>query len=150
MNTGINENNLRELAYQIWEAEGCPPGQAERHWQMALEQAGLQQGASTTGESFLGETIASESLIQDERQYGAQNNPFVDEITQTAMEAEGVNTPQQPLDTQLPTTKGGKRKSAKGKSADSPASQTDALASQDAAATTRKTGKRKSTENILV
>ncbi len=150
MNTGINEHNLRELAYQIWEAEGCPPGQAERHWQMALEQAGLQQEASTTGENFLGETIASENLIQDERQYGAQNNPFVDEITQTTMEAEGVNTPQQPLDTQLSATKGGKRKSGKSKSADAPASQADTLASQDAGASSRKSSKRKSSENILV
>lgn len=144
MNTGINEHELRELAYQIWEAEGCPPGQAERHWQMALEQARLQQEASTTGESFLGEAITSENLIQDERQYGAQNNPFVDEITQTTMEADGISTPQQPLDSQLPATKGGKRsKGAKSKT-------NDTLASQDAGASPRKPGKRKSSENILV
>jgi Protein of unknown function (DUF2934). len=139
---GINEHNLRELAYQIWEAEGRPPGQAERHWQMALEQAGLQQEAYTTGESFLGETITSENLVQDERQYATQNNPFADEITQTTMEAEGMNTPQQPLDTQLPV-KGGKRKSSKNKT-------NDTFASQDTGASPRKSGKRKSSENILV
>lgn len=143
MNTGINEHDLRELAYQIWEAEGRPAGQAERHWQMALEQAGLQRDAFTTGESFLGETITSDNLVQDERLYGAQNNPFADEITQTTMAAEGQNTAQQPLDTQLPATKGGKRKSAKNKS-------NDTFASQDAGATPRKSSKRKSSENILV
>jgi|GEM_PF-1195343 len=142
MNTGINEHDLRELAYQIWEAKGRPIGQAERHWQMALEQAGVQQDALTTGESFLGETITSDNLVQDERLYGAQNNPFADEITQTTMEAEGQNTPQQPLDSQLPATKGGKRKSAK--------KSNDTLASQDASASPRKSGKRKSSENILV
>lgn len=26
---------IRELAYQIWESEGCPEGQAARHWEMA-------------------------------------------------------------------------------------------------------------------
>lgn len=25
----------RLLAYRIWEAEGCPEGQAERHWHLA-------------------------------------------------------------------------------------------------------------------
>ena len=26
---------IRLLAYRIWESEGCPDGQSERHWQMA-------------------------------------------------------------------------------------------------------------------
>ncbi|NWL76490.1 hypothetical protein DM872_06455 [Pseudomonas taiwanensis] len=29
------EARIRELAYQIWESEGCPEGQSTRHWQLA-------------------------------------------------------------------------------------------------------------------
>ena len=29
------EQRIRELAYSIWEQEGRPHGQAERHWEMA-------------------------------------------------------------------------------------------------------------------
>lgn len=31
----IDEQRIRERAYQIWESEGCPEGGAERHWEMA-------------------------------------------------------------------------------------------------------------------
>lgn len=144
MNTGKNEHDLRELAYRIWEAEGCPPGQAERHWQMALEQARMEQESYTTGENFLGETIASENLVQDERQYGLQNNPFDQEVTQTTMEAEGVSTAQQSLDAEQSAKSSSKRKTAKSKS-------NETFASQDTGASTRgKSGKRKSSDNILV
>lgn len=37
MNT--EEQRIREFAYQIWETEGKPEGQAERHWQMACKLA---------------------------------------------------------------------------------------------------------------
>lgn len=29
------EQRIREFAYQIWQSEGCPHGQEERHWEMA-------------------------------------------------------------------------------------------------------------------
>jgi hypothetical protein len=29
---------VRERAYAIWEREGCPEGQAERHWLMAEQE----------------------------------------------------------------------------------------------------------------
>ena len=32
-----NEQNIRELAYQIWEAEGRPEGQQDRHWSLAYK-----------------------------------------------------------------------------------------------------------------
>lgn len=40
----LDEQRIRELAYQIWESEGCPEGGAQRHWQMArkLLEAELQ------------------------------------------------------------------------------------------------------------
>ncbi|WP_252273356.1 DUF2934 domain-containing protein [Pseudomonas subflava] len=37
MNT--DEQRIREFAYQIWESEGRPAGQEERHWQMACKLA---------------------------------------------------------------------------------------------------------------
>jgi len=30
-----DEERIRELAYQIWQSEGCPEGQHDRHWEMA-------------------------------------------------------------------------------------------------------------------
>ena len=154
MNMG-NEHNVRELAYQIWEAEGRPVGQEERHWQMAMEQAGLSADSSTdsstTGENFLGDDITpsnESSLLQDDRQYALQNNPFEDEDAQATMDAEGMNTPQQPMDTQLPT-KGGKRKGSKSKSNETLASQ-DTNAQDTNAVGRSKPGKRKASDNILV
>jgi hypothetical protein len=29
------EQRIRETAYHLWEKDGCPPGQAERYWEMA-------------------------------------------------------------------------------------------------------------------
>lgn len=37
MNT--HEQRIREFAYQIWESEGKPHGQTERHWDMARKLA---------------------------------------------------------------------------------------------------------------
>ena len=33
-----DENRIRDLAYQIWQREGCPEGRDHIHWQMAVEQ----------------------------------------------------------------------------------------------------------------
>lgn len=35
----LNENRVREFAYQIWESEGRPQGEASRHWEMACKLA---------------------------------------------------------------------------------------------------------------
>ncbi|QRY77866.1 DUF2934 domain-containing protein [Pseudomonas sp. PDNC002] len=43
----LNERRIRELAYQIWEAEGRPEGQHERHWRMARSLA--ESEAANTG-----------------------------------------------------------------------------------------------------
>jgi len=37
-----NEQRIRELAYQIWETEGCPDGQASRHWELAYKLAAIE------------------------------------------------------------------------------------------------------------
>ncbi|MNO77872.1 hypothetical protein D3C76_689950 [compost metagenome] len=41
-----DEQRIRELAYQIWESEGRPHGQADRHWEMARS---LVEAESTAG-----------------------------------------------------------------------------------------------------
>lgn len=41
------EQHIRELAYDIWQSEGCPDGQEARHWEMARKLVEAQGGAST-------------------------------------------------------------------------------------------------------
>lgn len=46
----VTEQAIRERAFQIWEAEGRPEGQHERHWKQAsqeilAERAGLVRAA---------------------------------------------------------------------------------------------------------
>jgi hypothetical protein len=45
----IDEQRIREFAFQIWESEGRPQGQHERHWKMAskLAEAEAQAQAQT-------------------------------------------------------------------------------------------------------
>ncbi|HEN8800698.1 DUF2934 domain-containing protein [Pseudomonas sp. CM25] len=35
----VDEKRVREFAYQIWESEGKPEGQEDRHWDMARKLA---------------------------------------------------------------------------------------------------------------
>ncbi|MGE8497481.1 MAG: DUF2934 domain-containing protein [Pseudomonas sp.] len=35
----LDEQRIREFAFQIWESEGKPSGQEERHWMMACKLA---------------------------------------------------------------------------------------------------------------
>ncbi|ABP79806.1 conserved hypothetical protein [Stutzerimonas stutzeri A1501] len=39
------EKRIRELAYQIWQSEGCPHGEEERHWEMARKLVEAEKGA---------------------------------------------------------------------------------------------------------
>ena len=43
----INENAIREAAYYNWQNAGCPQGQDEYFWAMAVEQ--LSKGCSSCG-----------------------------------------------------------------------------------------------------
>ncbi|HEY8939803.1 MAG TPA: DUF2934 domain-containing protein [Cellvibrio sp.] len=40
----LNEHVVRQFAHQIWESEGKPEGQAERHWEMACKLAQGETG----------------------------------------------------------------------------------------------------------
>lgn len=39
----IDQDRVRQLAYQIWESEGKPEGQEARHWDMARKLAESEQ-----------------------------------------------------------------------------------------------------------
>ncbi|HSC82883.1 MAG TPA: DUF2934 domain-containing protein [Pseudomonas sp.] len=43
----VDYQRIRELAYQIWEAEGQPSGQEERHWQMACKLAEAEKATES-------------------------------------------------------------------------------------------------------
>lgn len=49
----LDEQRIREFAFQIWESEGRPVGQQERHWQMAckLAQAEAEAGSASAAEA---------------------------------------------------------------------------------------------------
>lgn len=42
----IDENRVKELAYQIWESEGRPHGSDKRHWEMATSLAQTETEAT--------------------------------------------------------------------------------------------------------
>ncbi|MCP8466262.1 DUF2934 domain-containing protein [Pseudomonas sp. ZM23] len=50
----VSEQRVRELAYQIWESEGRPEGQQERHWRMALS---LAEGEIANGQEAPAEDV---------------------------------------------------------------------------------------------
>lgn len=163
MNTGINENNLRELAYRIWEKEGRPIGQADRHWRMAMEQANLEQDTYTTGtyasgddlssgnsfasgDNFLGEKITPEdeaAILQDDRHYQMQNNPLSDESGQADYEA-GELEVQQSVERQKPGKTKKRKSSAK-------IEDSETFATQDISEPRRaRSGRRKSSDNNIL
>lgn len=50
----VHEDSIRARAYSLWEAEGCPDGCADRHWQEAeaallQDAAGDRDGRDATG-----------------------------------------------------------------------------------------------------
>lgn len=51
----LNENRVREFAYQIWESEGRPQGQHTRHWEMACKLAANQ----TSNQTMEGQNVSS-------------------------------------------------------------------------------------------
>lgn len=42
------EQRIREFAYEIWQTEGCPDGQGERHWEMARKLVEAENGGGAT------------------------------------------------------------------------------------------------------
>jgi len=54
---------IADIAYTIWEAEGCPEGQHERHWQMARRVT--ETIAQMTADTFVAASPADEGDIND-------------------------------------------------------------------------------------
>lgn len=64
-----DDKRIREFAYQIWESEGQPQGQEERHWEMARKLAEAEAlapkkspkaaGSKTAGKSATAKTADS-------------------------------------------------------------------------------------------
>ncbi|MEN0108818.1 MAG: DUF2934 domain-containing protein, partial [Pseudomonas sp.] len=55
----IDEKRVREFAFQIWESEGKPEGQAERHWQMAVKLAASEAGVPAASKTVKGKTLVA-------------------------------------------------------------------------------------------
>lgn len=51
----VDEERIRELAYQIWQSEGRPSGQHDRHWEMA------RKLAESGGTGTVTQPVASEA-----------------------------------------------------------------------------------------
>ncbi|MGY6566883.1 MAG: DUF2934 domain-containing protein [Halomonadaceae bacterium] len=62
-----NEERVRNLAYEIWESEGRPEGQQQRHWDMALKIVAAEQAAGMDAElEEVGEPVAEPPILEDE------------------------------------------------------------------------------------
>ena len=101
MNNSRNEKEIQELAYTIWEAEGRPVGQAERHWNMAIGLAGAVNeqsmlGENLSGSSFLGDGVNSgvvSDIIPNSREYSeSQSKVRQNKVQQAAQDPNSQST----------------------------------------------------------
>lgn len=54
----VDEKRINEFAYQIWQSEGEPEGQEERHWDMARK---LAEAESSSAPAHVEDSLAGES-----------------------------------------------------------------------------------------
>ena len=75
-----NEERVRNLAYKIWESEGRPEGQQQRHWDMALrivtaeEEEGIDAELEEVGEPVDEPPILEDDLPLEDDEIGIQEN----------------------------------------------------------------------------
>ncbi len=75
-----NEDRVRNLAYKIWESEGRPEGQQQRHWDMALrivtaeEEEGIDAELDEVGEPVDEPPIIEDDLPLEDDEIGIQEN----------------------------------------------------------------------------
>ncbi|MCE8018044.1 DUF2934 domain-containing protein [Halomonas sp. MCCC 1A17488] len=75
-----DEERVRNLAYQIWESEGRPEGQQQRHWDMALkiviaeEEAGVDAELEEVGEPVDEPPLLEDDLPLEDDETGIQEN----------------------------------------------------------------------------
>ena len=62
----VDEARVRNLARRIWESEGRPEGQDQRHWDMALEIVTAERGEGVDVElDDIGEQTEEPPLLED-------------------------------------------------------------------------------------
>lgn len=76
----VDEQRIRDFAYQIWESEGRPDGQEQRHWAMATKLAEAADAAARSLPSkrsgkARGETLAMDPAPSPIKGKPAQLNP---------------------------------------------------------------------------
>lgn len=101
-----DEKRIRELAHQIWESEGKPEGQNERHWQMAcklLQNETDLQPSPTKAPNPRTRKAASELPAEDETQL---KKPAL--LGKPAGAKKPAKTARQPAAAAEKTTKAGK------------------------------------------
>ena len=104
-----DEQHIRELAHQIWESEGKPEGQSERHWQLACkllqseQQGDLQPSPAKTRKPRSRKAAASELPAEDETQL---EKPAL--LGKPAGAKKPVRTPRQPASSAAKATKASK------------------------------------------
>lgn len=75
-----DEQRVRQLAYRIWESEGRPDGQAQRHWDMAWKIVAAERAAGNEAELDALDVphdeapILEEDLPLEEDEVGIQEN----------------------------------------------------------------------------
>jgi hypothetical protein len=45
LNTGADEQRIRERAYVLWKQAGCPEGQSDEFWSLAQQEISMQEVA---------------------------------------------------------------------------------------------------------
>nr|WP_290697095.1 DUF2934 domain-containing protein [Halomonas sp. UBA3074] len=62
-----DEERVRQLAYSIWEAEGRPEGQQQRHWDRALKIVAAEQAAGNDADlEEVGEPLDETPILEDD------------------------------------------------------------------------------------
>ncbi|MGQ4879731.1 DUF2934 domain-containing protein [Billgrantia sp. LNSP4103-1] len=62
-----DEERVRNLAYQIWESEGRPEGQQQRHWDMALQIVAAEEAEGIDAElEEVGEPVDEPPILEDD------------------------------------------------------------------------------------
>ena len=65
MSNAISEEMVRERAQAIWQREGCPDGDAERHWAMAEAELQAEAAESPAKPKTRAKKAAAEKPAKD-------------------------------------------------------------------------------------
>lgn len=71
----VDEQRIRDFAYQIWESEGRPDGQEQRHWAMATKLAEAAEAAARSLPTKRGAKTKGEALSPDPASSSVKGKP---------------------------------------------------------------------------